>query len=248
MADGSINVLSAEVWWGDTYENAPSVTFHVDRDPEWKVYDKRPGGSAGLLSAEQEAVIGRRAPVRPTPGYNVYWTQDGDFVWFFSWGGKPDDGFGGWRREIELADGTVELVVGGWHVSPSIAVSAGFPKIIETAYISPGHRVGVACFVTVERFEREVAIHLPDVEVTGSTVKWRGQPSKAQFMAAERERRDIFRDEMKAKYSDGSWHHGNWYKKMTADEKVEMACRPYSALGPTGVIEEPGIRTKNVAR
>ncbi len=216
-----IEVLSAEVWWGDGYENPPSLTFELDRVPAWDVYEKR-----GC----------------------VYWTEDDGFVWFFTWGGKPDDGFGSRRRVVKLLDGSEELVVGGWHTSPSVAVEAGFPRTVDCAYRAVGgYRTATACFVTLERFEAEVVRLLPDVEVIGSTVRWRGRPSKAEFMAAERERRDVLRDELKAKYHDGSWHGGDWYRRSSEQERAELRCRPYSALGPTGVAEEPGIRTKSVA-
>ncbi len=242
-----IEVLSAEVWWGDGYENSPSLTFELDRAPAWDVYERRPCARE-MLSSDQVAIVGGSTSSRPTPGWHAYWSHDDGFVWFFTWGGKPDDGFGGHRRTIKLLDGSEELVVGGWHTGPSVALKAGFPPIVECAYRAVGgYRTAMACFVTLERFEAEVARLLPDIEVIGSTVKWRGRPSKAEFMAAERERRNIFRDELKAKYHDGSWHGGDWYKSSTKEERAELSCRPYSALGPSGLPETPGLRVKSVA-
>jgi hypothetical protein len=230
-----IKVLDAEVWWGDGYENAPSVTFTLDRAPCWDIYDKRPGGGRGQLSTEQEAVVGRGLSAPTTPGWHVYWSEDDGFVTFFTWGGKPDDGCGGSRRQVRLRDGGSELVVGGWHVGPGVAVAAGLPATIDTAMrVKGGYRTAIACFITVERFHFAVAHHLPDVEIVGNTVKWRGQLSKAEFMAAERVRRDLIRDELEAKYHDGSWWGGNWYSKSTQAERDAIACAPYSALGPPG--------------
>ncbi len=245
MSGDEINVLSADVWWGDGYENSPSLTFVLDRAPRWEVYDKRPGGGRGQLSSEQEAAIGRPAPAKTIPGWSVYWSHDDGFVTFFTWGGKPDDGFGGWRRTVRLLDGSEEEVVGGWHVSPGVAVEAGLSWTIDAAYSVHGEPGRISCFVTIERFEAEVARLLPDVEVVGAIVGWRGRPSKAEFMKVERGRRDALRDVLRARYADDSWHGGDWYRRATDDERAELKCRPYSALSPTGEAEAPGIRMRS---
>lgn len=243
-----IEVLAAEVWWGDGYENWPSLTFLLDRMPRWEVYERRPC-AAGALSAEQEAIAGGARAAAPTPGWHVYHSEDDGFAWFFTWGGKPDDGFGGSVRRVRLTDGSEAEVVGGWHAGGDVAVRAGFAPCLDVGVrttLVAGERLagGTACFVTEERFEAEVARLLPDVEVCRHpsnrvmTVKWRGQPSKAEFMAVENERRRIVRERLAAKYHDRSWHGGDWYRKASRAELAELAeldTRPYSALGPLAV-------------
>lgn len=226
-----IEVLEVVVCWRDGHENWPDLKFKLSRKPVWDAYEKRPCAGGGL-AAEQEAVIGARTS-RPMPGWHIYHAEDDGFVSFFTWGGKPDNGFGGWRRTVRLTDGTTEEIVGGWHTSGSVATGAGFAPCLDCAIDG-----SIGCFITEDRFVREVERLLPDVEVCRHpgngvlTVKWRGQPSKAEFMAVEWERRREIREALKAKYADGSRHGEDWYRKSSEDELAEFATRPYSALGP----------------
>jgi hypothetical protein len=94
---------------------------------------------------------------------------------------------------------------------------------------------GIGGNVTVPRFEAEVARHLPDCEVVegkygGLTVKWRGQPSKDDFMDGEKARRDVIREGQKKLYGERGW-----YDEMPDEIRAELECRPYSALGPAEV-------------
>lgn len=241
----AIRVLDAAVYWADGYENSPHLTFLLDRKPDWGTYEKRPC-AAERLSTEQAAIVGGPRQHAPAPGWHIYHAEDDGFATFFTWGGKADDGFGGWRRTITLIDGGTEEVVGGWHVGPGVAIDAGFPPCVDAGIRTdrPGRGPlggGIACFITEDRCRREVAAHLPDVEVCrataggGLTVKWRGQQSKADFMAIERGRRETIRTALKAKYHDGSRHGGDWYRHATNDERAALQTRPYSALGATAV-------------
>lgn len=191
-----ITVLDIGVEWHAYYGNDPSLCFLLDREPEYERYDKRPCVEE-TVSGEQAAIIGSRMKGR-RDGWHLYWSQDGDFAWFFTWGGKPDDGFGGCRHTITLLDGTEEQIVGGWHTGAQAAADVGHPACVDVAYridyFTNRHTGekrlggGTACFVTEERLRAEVASFLPDVEVItgrygGVTVKWRGQPSKAELDA-----------------------------------------------------------------
>lgn len=219
-----IKVLQAAVWWADGCENWPSLTFLLNRMPDWSVREKR--------------------AIPTEPGWHVYWAAEDEFATFFAWGGRPDDGFCGARRTVTLTDGSTEEIVGGWRTSGDVATSVGFPRLVDVTVrtdLLGGERLagGTGCFVTEERFKREVAAHLPDVELCRHpgndllTVKWVGQPSKAEFQTVEHARRDALREKLKARYSDGSWHHGDWIRRTTPEEYESLGCRPYSALGPT---------------
>lgn len=234
-----VAVLAAEVRWRDGYENAPDLAFLLDRDLRFERYDKQ-ACMREQVSSEQAAIVGSRMRDDRSQGWHLYWSEDDGFAWFFTWGGKPDDGFGGWRRTITLIDGTDEEVVGGWHVGSSAAEAVGHPATVDVTVCTDYMTIcgeqclagGLGRFITEERFRREVERLLPDVEVVRTsrgklTVKWRGQPSKEEFMAGERGRRDLMRDRLKADYGD-SW---NWFRTVPHEEYAELECRPYSALG-----------------
>lgn len=233
-----IRVLDIGVEWFDHAVNDPSLCFLLDRKPEYGRYDKRPCAQENL-SGEQAVAVGSRMR-NARKGWHLYWAQDGDFAWFFTWGGKPDNGFGGWRRMITLTDGTEEEIVGGWHVGASAATEVGHPQTIDVAYRTDyftnrhtGEKRlggGTGCFITEERFRLEIEEHLPAVEVVesryhGLTVKWRDAPSKAEHVAAESLRRTQLRDGLKVKYP------GDWWAQLSVAEKDELTVRPYSALG-----------------
>lgn len=235
-----IKVLDIGVHWADGYVNDPSLCLLLDRKPEFERYDKRPCAEE-TLSGEQAAIVGSRLRAR-REGWYLYWSQDGDFAWFFTWGGKPDDGFGKHRRTITLLDGTQEEVVGGWHVGAGAASEVGHPVCVDVAYRTDyftdrhtGEKRlggGTACFVKEGRLRAEVARLLPDVEVVanacgGMTVKWRGQPSKDLFMQAEERRRKVIQQQLKAKYQDAR----DWWRETTQAERDTLKRRPYSALG-----------------
>lgn len=213
-----IDVLDVAVWWGDDCSNWPSLTFLLDRMPEFGPYNKR-------LSTDGKD--------------NFYWQECDGFASFFVWSGKPDDGFGGWRRTVQIDDGTEEEVVGGWSSRAEVAESFGHPATVPIGartdyYEIKGKKVlagGLGMHITHDRFRREVERLLPDVEVIPAkygilTVKWRGQPSKEEFIKTEDERRGPIRDALKEKY--GRW---DWYNRATSDEQAELAIKPYSALG-----------------
>jgi len=233
MNETRIEVLDTAVYWADGYENSPSLTFLLSRMPEWDVFEKRPCAME-TLSSEQVMVVGgtnRQA----ASGWHIYHSEDDDFAWFFTWGGKPDAGFGGSRRVVTLTDGFTEEVVGGWHVSSSVAEKAGFAPCVDvgvrTSVIRGQLAGGTACFITHDRFKSEATRLLPDVEVVEDqyaslTVKWRGQPTKREFMASERERRIVVRESLENAYGR------DWYKRSSNEEHTLLACRPYSALGP----------------
>lgn len=224
-----IKVLEAKVWWGDGYVNEPTVRFVIDRAPVFDIYEKRPCGQE-TLSAEQAAVVGSKMR-RQVDGWHVYYSEDDEFSTFFTWDGKPDEGFGRWRRTIKLSDGTEEEIIGGWHTGPDVAVEAGFPPCVDTSYVlDADDRVGLACFISEERFRLEVERLLPDVEVirsiyNGLTVKWRNQVSKAEFVDIEADRQEQVRNSLKAKYP------GDWYYCATDEERDQFSTQPYSALG-----------------
>lgn len=201
--DRRVTVHAIDVYWGDGYGNDPSLKFLVEglRDHNWR-YEKRPC-VAEQLSSEQVAIVGLRQRQR-TEGWHIYFAERDGFARFFTWGGKPDDGFGGRRRTVTLVDGSTEEIVGGWHVTPDAASDVGFSEtldvtVVDTEYVAEIHNhdpgrdwtriSGLARFVTLERCRRELAAHRPDLELVrkqigGWTVKWRGQPSKSEWMAA----------------------------------------------------------------
>jgi len=254
----SVEVLGVDVRWADEYGNDPSLKFLVcGLKGKLTVYEKRPiDGAAIMVSSEQAAIVGATRSPRKRPGWHVYWAELDGFATFFTWGGEPDDGFGRWRRDVHLSDGTVEHVIGGWHTGPSVAVEAGFPETLDIAVVdqegveqhearcrelgrdpNPWTRTGgLGMFITVERARIEIAKHRPDLEWAesrfgfGPVVKWRGQPSKAEFQAVDDVRRKAIRDGLKARYGDG-YGRDNWWYKATDAEKAEMDQRPYSALG-----------------
>jgi hypothetical protein len=211
-----IEVLEAKVHWSDRYENSPSLKFALNQMPQREVYEVR----------------------KRDDGWRIYWSEDDSFVWFFTYK-SPDDGFGGWRRTVKLTDGTTEEVIGGWHSSSASSEPVGFPPVVDISICTHNmSNLGRVSFITADRFKNEVERLLPDVEVIDDkynvlTVKWRGQPSKSEFMAIEHDRRDKVRDRLKEKYPGGSFlGNSDWYGQCSDEERGELACKPYSALGP----------------
>jgi hypothetical protein len=173
----SVTVIDIDVRWGDGYANSPSLAFLV----------------AGLPERDEETVYSKH---RHPQGTTIYWNECDGFVWWFSWRGTPDDGFGGWRRAVRIDDGTTEIVTGGWHGAPPAAMDAGLPACVDVAVIrveDPLNRAwprcgGQAAFITQDRMLAEIASLRPDLEVIPDpynhlTVKWCGQPSKAEWAA-----------------------------------------------------------------
>jgi hypothetical protein len=238
-----IQILNIAVRWSDGFENDPSLSFLLDRKPEWEVYEKRPSTDA-QLSAEQTAAAGTSG-ARGRKGWHIYRACDGDFSTFFTWGGKPDQGFGGWRRDVPLTDGTVEHVTGGWSAGGTVAEQAGFPACFDGAYVTrltqdrrTGlYRVGggTVCHVNVDRVVTELARLRPELEAVDSpygwTVKWKGRIDKRTFQRQEHDRRAVLRDSFKADLEpDYGWH---WHQHITEEQSEALGCRPYSALGGT---------------
>lgn len=99
-----IEVVDARVDWCDGFDNPPSIDVLISREPEFGPYMKGPVSASQSLSDEQQAVVGGPAPATqpPTPGWHVYVATDGPMLTMFTYGGKPDRGFGGAGREIEV--------------------------------------------------------------------------------------------------------------------------------------------------
>jgi hypothetical protein len=239
-------VENIHVQWHDGAANDPTLFLLVRGLPEHRngPYQKVPVDASVPLSAQQMAVVGSAA-FRPVRNEHVYWQEwdsDGDFAWFFTWTGVPDDGFGGWKRTIELTDGGTENVVGGWHTMPAVAEAAGFPATLDTGVVraedvdNGGARWpsgGLATFVTVSRISRELERLCPDLELieapyVGHTVKWRGRASKAEWLELDAVRHKLVVKELAEKYG---LHQ--WYKRATRDERDRL--QPpikYGDLGP----------------
>lgn len=222
-------VLGAAVNWMDGYGNWPRITLLLDRELSYGPYSKR--------------------SVPENPGWYLYVRSDGPFVSFFAWNGKPDRGFGGWARDVELDDGSTEHVVGGWSSNGDIVAQVGHDPVVELAYrtdlLNLGKRGqvldgGTATALTEPVFREVVAELLPDCEVVPAkyarwTVKWRGQLSKEEFMERESARTGELRDALKAKYGDG-YGKNSWWEKATDAERAAVTTAPYSELKPRGVV------------
>lgn len=247
------SIIDARPNWHDGFDNGTDVTFRADAAPSFAaVPAKKVPCAAERLSGEQRAIVGGRPKSAPSPGWHIYWQELGPFVSFFTWGGKPDDGFGGSRRKIILEDGGTEDVVGGWHVSPRVAEDAGLPPVIEVAVVAPPYDDrwpfggGLAMFMKREAWEQAVEEFLPDCEIVNGEIKWKGQISKRHFQAVEHLRRAVLRDELKAKYPliEGSgsafgadWTpRRDWHDQATDEERAQLSSRPYSALGAKCII------------
>jgi hypothetical protein len=239
----TINVLDIGVTWYDDSVNFPQVKFLLDHKPNFDVYEKRPCDQV-TLSSEQALIVGSTMS-RKKPGWNIYWSEDDHFITFFTWGGKPDDGFGRWRRTIKLSDGSSEEIIGGWHVGPQAAIDAGFSVTVDTSYVvasevrSNRHwtkQGGMACFITQERFIQEIGRLRPDLEVCyindSPTVKWQGQISKNEFQNIDDKRRNQVREDLKKKYPTGPSVFNDWWNQATDEEKKELSYKKYSELGP----------------
>lgn len=201
----SVEILDAHVNWRGTYENTPDLTLLVRgrEAPSEHRYEKHPCGRE-QLSTEQAAVVGSRME-HEASGWHVYVAEDDGFVSFFTWGGEPDDGFGGRRRTITLTDGTEEEIVGGWHVGPTVLSEVGFGNVWDcavqdadgdlmkrnerSAHSRPWWKVTpLALAVRAERLVWAVNEYLPDVVIKDGQLAWRGQPTKTEWHRTEKER------------------------------------------------------------
>lgn len=202
-----LTITDATIRWDDTFDNDPSLVVYVNREPRYERWRKN-AADADQLSEEQLAIVRpqpRKVPARS--GWHVYTSQDGPLVSMFTWGGKPDDGFGGRRRTITLEDGTDEEIVGGWHPSGATGLYAGL-DLMSVAYHHDGwkpHRdgdkwsgLGFAAFGLKDQLLAAVDEFLPDVETLPgydgklTTFKLKGQVSKAEWRAQERARQDVW--------------------------------------------------------
>lgn len=164
-------ILGVDVNWMDRCANSPDLILLVDEYPEHRVYTKRP------FSPEAK---------RPA-GWHVYWSEVDGLVWFFTWGGQPDDGFGGYARDVQLDDGTVEHVVGGWHASSDIPPQAGFPAVARVVLKDDPESGGRSAFALRDRLELTLAKFRPDLELIDDdmgfpAVKWRGRVGKHEYL------------------------------------------------------------------
>lgn len=172
----TVKTLAFDVDWHDSAANSPRLLALTE----------------GLPVRDADTAYEKHA-IADDPGWHVYYSDFDGYVWFFTWGGKPDDGFGGWKRTVTLSDGTTETVIGGWHASSDCTTAAGLPRVMSVVTTrnetesARWPRSGSSGFMTVERVERELPLLRPDLELVatpwGMTVKWRGQPSKDEHIA-----------------------------------------------------------------
>jgi hypothetical protein len=217
-----LEVLRADVHWQDDYDTDwLRVQLLLSREPSFGPYSKR---------------------AMPDPGGHLYVRWDGPLCSFFYWAGRPDDGFGGWKRDIDLDDGTKETVVGGWHCQSRYVADVGFERVVEctyrtTPYFDGSLNGGALVSITETAFRQIADELLPDMEVVEApynilTVKWRGQLSKAEWVERECVRRLKIREELAAKYGDVSVGPKSWYNQSTPEERKLLERKPYSKLGP----------------
>lgn len=221
-----MRIIEAQIYWHDDYDNAPSVQILLDEAPltgDDRVWDKIPARHS-QLSAEQEAIVGREN-FKPDPDWYAYAYREGGFCYFFTWGGKPDQGFGGLKRTIRLSDGTEEEIIGGWFTSPRVLNEADpdSPPVMEVSYTADpkvmerGHTF-LGGFYSTEEVHEAVLRCNPDVEL-GEDGAWKlkGYPTKAEWRTAERTRSKALKKQ-------------DNYDFRTSEHKEEYKIRPYSTL------------------
>lgn len=85
-------IIKARPNWHEGFDNPPSIEVLVDQFPD----------DSSIQWEERNG---------------LYLGRSGALSRFFSWSGKPDQGFGGWKRSITMLDGSVREIIGGWHGS-----------------------------------------------------------------------------------------------------------------------------------
>lgn len=204
-------IADAFVFWNDRYGNSPDLIVNLR-------------GPLEFPEPWMKVKI-------PDDDHSLYWRCDGPFYVYFVWAGKPDRGFGGWRRTIKLVNGTSEEVVGGWTSNPSSFKAAGMGEMLEVTAYQNGAKA-TSCALPREEVERIVEQFCPDVEIieTGKdcepiTFKLAGELSKEEWMELEGQRTDAIRAQLKEKYGT------RWYDLSTAEEKQPFQSKPYSGIG-----------------
>lgn len=147
--------------FSEDFDNIPDFSVRINREPKFGAYDER---------------------------HRLYVAADGPLVTFFTWAGKPDHGFGGWRRTIELkAGGTLE-VIGGWS-SGATSVCAVYPEYlcVPAAYYADGwDHIGSSCGLLVEPLVDWYIAHQHEVDWGIYLFDGRGGPrvvpSKGRFV------------------------------------------------------------------
>lgn len=119
-------IIEIRPQFSEFFDNQPDFEVRVSREPQFGPYDER---------------------------QKLYIAQDGPILNFFTWSGKPDNGFGGWRRTIELKAGGALEVIGGWSSGAS-SVSSVYPELlcVEASYTPHpwGEHCQRACGLLVE--------------------------------------------------------------------------------------------------
>lgn len=189
-----LTVLAARVQFRDN-DGFDSAELLIDRKPEYGVYTRYPMKDDHRLSDEQQQIVGGERPKAPS-GWYVYIATDGPLATMFTWGGKPDQGFGRWRRTIKFRDHTMpasvapeELeVVGGWHPGASAAAVAALDLVDVSYRVGEWDGIGMASFALRDAVKEALP---PEIEMyeshRGTDYKWAGSyPTKHEWRAAHR--------------------------------------------------------------
>lgn len=210
-------VITAAINWNDRYANEPNLMVVLDEPlvfpEEW---------NTSPIKGERET---------------FYWREADDFYTYFVWSGKPDHGFGGWKRTIKLVEGGEREIVGGWSSNPSVFPLAGLPDVLEVsvyALTGKGKKLGGPLSLALDhgRVHDVVREHCPGIEVietgrayTPLTFKFEGEVSKAEWQDQEDARISPIRDALREQYGQ------LWYSLCTDQERHEINSRPYSGIG-----------------
>jgi len=117
---------------------------------------------------------------RPTKTWSSISTEEGfwygedsetGYVEFFAWDGGQQDGYGGRHYEIELEDGTSQVLKGPWSSRAGVANKLGYGPCMKALYRThPDQLGGKSGHITVDRAE-EIIDDLVDEEVELSYVE-----------------------------------------------------------------------------
>jgi hypothetical protein len=247
------HITGCEVYWADNFDNDADFKIRIDcefGELPWAEHHFRYPSSRSQLSDEQRAIVGGAEPEAVAVGWHVYVKSASPFHQMFTWGGKPDQGFGGARRTIKVICGKcngvggkdVDLcphcegrgeweqeVIGGWNAGAGVGRHAGL-ELVSTTVHDTRYSVGMATFIETKALSELVARYLPEVVYDGTEPpRWWGQPSKREWRAMERERIATERLIWEA-------DHGVSFDYLR-DERLWPSIRPYSSLGPAPINE-----------
>ncbi len=99
-----MKIIDVRPKWMEEFDNVPTFDVLVSEKPSFTVYQERD---------------------------TLYVAQDGVILCHFSYDGKPNEGFGGWRRTVTMLDGTTRDIVGGWY-SGAHSINSVFPELLCT--------------------------------------------------------------------------------------------------------------------